>query len=221
MSANVLITGANRGIGLALTQHYLAQGNKVIAVCRKSSEALDSSGAHVISGIDVSDAASVNNLKKALTGKPLDIVINNAGILCSETLGAMNFDDIQRQIDINAIGPLRITEALQHNLKAGSKVALITSRMGSIDDNGSGGFYGYRMSKAALNAAGKSLALDLQPKGIAVAILHPGMVSTEMIGFAGDVSPTQAAEGLAARISELSLSNTGSFWHANGEILPW
>ena len=117
--------------------------------------------------------------------------------------------------------PLLLTHTLLPNLDAGAKIALITSRMGSIADNGSGSYYGYRMSKAALNAAGKSLALDLQQRGIAVAILHPGMVSTRMINFQGDVEPKDAAIGLAHRIEELNLKNSGSFWHANGESLRW
>lgn len=133
----------------------------------------------------------------------------------------MNDGDLEEQFAVNAIAPLRVTRALLGNLTSGSKVALITSRMGSIADNDSGGYYGYRMSKAALNAAGKSLANDLQGPGIAVAILHPGMVATRMIGFNSDVSPAQAAAGIAARIDELTLENSGTFWHANGDVLPW
>jgi NAD(P)-dependent dehydrogenase (short-subunit alcohol dehydrogenase family) len=99
-------------------------------------------------------------------------------------------------------------------------MGLITSRMGSIDDNGSGGYYGYRMGKTALNMAGRSLAVDLKPRGIAVAILHPGMVATRMVGFAG-IPPEQAAAGLLARLDALTLGSSGRFWHANGEELPW
>ena len=122
---------------------------------------------------------------------------------------------------MNALGPLRLVSALQANLSVGSKIALITSRMGSIEDNTSGGRYGYRMSKAALNAAGKSMAHDLKSRGVAVAILHPGLVSTAMINFNGQVSPEYAAAQLAERIEALNLKNTGTFWHANGDELPW
>jgi NAD(P)-dependent dehydrogenase (short-subunit alcohol dehydrogenase family) len=124
-------------------------------------------------------------------------------------------------MEVNAYGPLRVTQKLSPLLARGSKVALITSRMGSIGDNGSGGYYGYRMSKAALNAAGKSLAIDLAPRGVSVAILHPGMVKTAMTGSHGKVEPEDAARDLLARIDALGLDNTGTFWHANGEVLPW
>jgi len=115
-----------------------------------------------------------------------------------------------------------VTSALLPRLGPGAKVALVTSRMGSIDDNSSGGAYGYRMSKAALNMAGKSLSADLRGRGIAVAILHPGMVNTDMIGgHGGQVEPAEAARGLLARIDELTLETSGGFWHANGQQLPW
>ena len=119
-----------------------------------------------------------------------------------------------------ALAPVLLARSLLPNLPAGAKLALITSRMGSIDDNGSGGYYGYRMSKVALNMAGRSLAVDLRPRGIAVAILHPGMVATRMVGFAG-IPPQEAARGLLERIDALTLESSGRFWHANGEPLPW
>lgn len=221
MTNTVLITGANRGIGLALTQYYLQQGDKVIAVVRGSSEALDQSGAEVIDGIDVSTPEGISKLKDALKNTNIHLLINNAGILRNETLGDINYDDIEAQLRVNAIGPLRVTEALRNNLASNAKVALITSRMGSIADNGSGGYYGYRMSKAALNAAGMSLARDLARHRVAVAILHPGFVQTDMVGNNGDISASTAAERLAARIEGLTLENSGTFWHSNGEELPW
>jgi NAD(P)-dependent dehydrogenase (short-subunit alcohol dehydrogenase family) len=125
------------------------------------------------------------------------------------------------QFKVNAVAPLRITEALLGNLQNGSKVAFITSRMGSIADNTSGSYYGYRMSKAALNAAAMSLTRELHPKGIAVAILHPGYVQTAMVNFGGDISAEESARHLSRRIAELNLDNSGTFWHANGEIMPW
>ena len=149
------------------------------------------------------------------------MLINNAGLLQDEQLGQIDFDSIRQQMEINAYAPLRVTEALLPNLQQGAKVALITSRMGSIADNDSGGRYGYRASKAALNAFGKSLAMDLKPKGIAVALLHPGYVKTRMVNFGGLITPEESAAGLAARIEGLSLKNTGTFWHSNGEVLPW
>ena len=129
---------------------------------------------------------------------------------------------MRKQFEVNALGTLRVTNALLPNLSSGSKVIIMTSRMGSIGDNTSGGSYGYRMSKAALSMAGKSLSHDLKPQGIAVAILHPGLVKTRMTGFTDSgITTEQAVTGLLERIEELNLKNTGSFWHSNGEILPW
>jgi NAD(P)-dependent dehydrogenase (short-subunit alcohol dehydrogenase family) len=148
--------------------------------------------------------------------------VNNAGILVwGDQLGGLNVEGIRKQFEVNALAPLRLTDALRDRLPKGAKVALITSRMGSIDDNTSGARYGYRMSKAALNMAGKSLAVDLKPRGVAVAILHPGMVKTDMIGGNGQVEPADAAKGLLARVDDLTLATSGGFWHMNGERLPW
>lgn len=217
----VLITGAARGIGLELCRHYHGRGERVIATCRNASDALAALGVEVIDGIDVAHADAVGRLRDTLAGRRLDILINNAGVLVRDGLGAIDYGAVMHQLTVNAIGPLRVTEALLPNLGRGAKVALITSRMGSMADNGSGGYYGYRMSKAALNAAGVSLARDLAPRGIAVALLHPGFVQTEMVGGAGDITPREAAERLAARIDALELATSGTFWHSNGEILPW
>jgi NAD(P)-dependent dehydrogenase (short-subunit alcohol dehydrogenase family) len=150
----------------------------------------------------------------------LDGAILNAGILEADNLESFSAESLRRQFELNALAPLLLARALLPNLPAGSKLGLITSRMGSIDDNGSGGYYGYRMSKVALNMAGRSLAVDLKPRGIAVAILHPGMVATRMVGFAG-IPPEQAAVGLLARLDALKLGSSGRFWHAKGEELPW
>jgi NAD(P)-dependent dehydrogenase (short-subunit alcohol dehydrogenase family) len=217
---HVVITGANRGIGLELARYYQREGWQVTGVCRESSADLEAV-AEVIDGIDVTSAAGVKRLADMLHGKTIDLLINNAGLLQDEVLGRLDFDSIRLQMEINAYAPLRISEALLPNLVAGSKIALITSRMGSIADNDSGGRYGYRASKAALNAFGKSLAVDLKDRGIAVALLHPGYVKTRMVNFGGLISPEESALGLAQRIAALSLENSGSFWHSNGEELPW
>ncbi|CCQ11242.1 Short-chain dehydrogenase/reductase (SDR) superfamily [Pseudoalteromonas luteoviolacea B = ATCC 29581] len=217
----VVITGASRGIGLALCRFYLERHCDVVAVVRKTSVDLDALGVEVIEHIDVTRSHDVAELQRTLRGRHIAILINNAGLFHNETLEQMDFEAIEQQLNVNAIAPIRVTHALQDNLSTGSKVAMITSRMGSIADNGSGGYVGYRMSKAALNAASVSLAHELKPKGVALALLHPGFVQTQMVNFAGDVSPEVAANRLAARIAELNLDNTGSFWHANGELLPW
>ncbi|MEQ3512813.1 SDR family oxidoreductase [Pseudoalteromonas sp. BZB3] len=221
MTKHVVITGANRGIGLEFAKQYLVQGYEVTAVVRKPSTELQELSVNIIEGIDVSKSNDVARLASALSGKSIDVLINNAGIFENESLANMDFEAINAQLQINAVAPVRVTHALQANLDSGSKVAMITSRMGSIADNGSGAYIGYRMSKAALNAAGVSLAHELKPKGVTVALLHPGFVQTQMVNFAGDIPPQVAAERLIQRIEELNLDNTGSFWHSNGDILPW
>ena len=220
----ILITGANRGIGLALIQQFTARGDRVIAACRHASEALAATGAQVETGVDVSDDQAVAALAKRLGDTRIDVLVLNAGIMTFENLGELDgeaFARIRRQFEVNALGPLRVVEALSDRLAEGAKIGLMTSRMGSIDDNGSGGSYGYRASKTALNAIGKSLAIDLAPRGIAVFLLHPGYVATDMVGGTGDVSPEQAASNLIARLDALGMEETGTFWHANGTRLPW
>lgn len=221
MPPTALVTGGNRGIGLALCALLKQRGAEVIAVCRQPSPALDALGVRVVAGVDVTSDGGVRTLSKALGGGRLDLVILNAGVLRSSGLEDLDLADVEEQLAVNAIGPLRMAHALLPNLAAGSKLALITSRMGSIGDNGSGGSYGYRMSKAALNAAGVSLAVDLRPRGVAVAILHPGYVRTDMTGGGGNVTPAEAAKMLLDRIDDLRIETTGRFLHANGEQLPW
>jgi len=217
----VLITGANRGIGFALTQEYLAQGWAVIAVCRAISDELNATKAKIITDIDVTNPADLLDLVKKIADTKLDLLINNAGILHRDDLGGIDYKNVTQQFLVNAQAPIQVTEALLNHLNGGAKIAFITSRMGSIEDNTSGAYYGYRMSKAALNAAAKSLSIDLKPRGIAVAILHPGYVQTAMVNFGGDISAAESAKRLSKRIAELNLQNTGGFWHSNGESLPW
>ena len=221
MTKHVVVTGANKGIGLNFCKQYSAQGYRVTAVVRTPSEELQALDVKIISDIDVSNTDDVATLANYLHGDKIDILVNNAGIFHNETLADMDFAAIEKQISVNSIAPIRITHALQQSLGIDAKVAMITSRMGSIADNSSGGYIGYRMSKAALNAASVSLAHELKDKKIAVGLFHPGFVQTQMVNFAGDISPETAAERLIKRIDELNLSNTGGFWHSNGETLPW
>jgi len=219
--ATVLITGANRGIGLELSRLSVQRGDQVIAVCREPSEELGRLGVQVQSGVDVSDSTSLAKLDQALGDARIDVLINNAGILIPTSLDKLDFDAVRQQFEVNAMGPLRVVTALRERLGDGAKIAIVTSRMGSLADNGSGGSYGYRMSKAAVNIAGVSLAHDLRKHGIAVALLHPGWVKTDMTHHSGNITAQESAAGLLARIDGLTLATSGGFWHENGERLPW
>ena len=220
--ATVLVTGANRGIGLEYCRQLSVRGDDVIAVCREAGPELESLGIRIEAGIELTDSSAIDELMSRLHHQSLDGAILNAGILHSTGLNDLDADAIRQQFEVNALAPLRLASVLTRHLSSGSWIALMTSRMGSIADNTSGGSYGYRMSKAALNMAGRSLAVDLKPKGIAVAILHPGLVATRMINFnPNGISPQQSVEGLLKRIDALTLETSGSFWHANGEELPW
>lgn len=219
----ILITGSARGIGLELTRQLLAAGHEVIAVCRDPGLDLPVLGCERIEGVELTHASEIERIRRALTERKLDVLIHNAGLLHRDGLGSLRerVQDIRAQFETNTLAPLLLTEALLPNLRSGSKVVFVTSRMGSVADNSSGGYYGYRMSKGALNVAGKSLSIDLRERGVAVALLHPGFVRTGMTGGAGDIDPATAAAQLIERIDALNLSNSGQFWHAKGEVLPW
>jgi len=224
MSQTALVTGSNRGIGLEFCKQLKQRGFDVIATCRKASSELQALDVEVIENVEVSDPTSLNALVDKLAGRQIDWLINNAGIAGGLGLSDINVaavESFKRQYEVNSLGPLLTTQILSGNLTSGSKVGLVTSRMGSIADNDSGGSYAYRMSKAALNAAGKSLSIDLKPQGIAVGILHPGWVRTDMTGHGGLIDTDESVDGLLKRMDELSLDNTGTFWHTNGEVLPW
>jgi NAD(P)-dependent dehydrogenase (short-subunit alcohol dehydrogenase family) len=215
-----IVTGANRGIGLELCRQLAHNGWDVIAACRSTNPELEAV-AEVWKGMDVSKEVVSARLRKQVGDRPIDLVINNAGIMLHQSLETMDWDRMRLQYEVNALGPLRVTTALLPNLSAGSKVAIVTSRMGSIDDNTSGGSYGYRMSKAAVNIAGVSLARDLADRGIAVILLHPGFVRTSLTGGRGYIDTTESVTGLLARIEELTLETSGVFKHYAGETLPW
>src|SRR4249919_3944124 len=220
----VLITGANRGIGLSLAQAHSRRGDRVIGVCRRESAELKATGAQVEAGIDVTDATSLGALVKRLNRTPIRRVWLNAGVLERERLGGIDsagFESLRHQFEVNALGPLRVAQALLDNIGDGSKIAIMTSRMGSVADNDSGGYYGYRASKAAVNAIGKSLAIDLKPRGVAVFLMHPGYVATDMVGRSGDITPEVAAQRLIELVDKLGLNESGSFRHSNGSELPW
>ena len=207
-----LITGSNRGIGLELCKQIIARGDKVIATCRKSSSDLKNLGVRIEEDIDISSEDSINNLRQALSGVDLDCLIHNAGIYEYNSIDDFDHESIIRQFVVNALSPLSMTKSLKGLLKKSSKIAFITSRMGSIGDNSSGSSYGYRMSKVALSMAAKSLSRDLLKEDIYVAILHPGLVSTRMTGFTRNgISTKESANGLLKRIDSLDKIILGHF----------
>lgn len=220
MKRTVLITGANRGIGLSFAKFYKAQGDEVIALCREASFELKKLGVMIIEKVDVKNSQTLTHAAAQLKDKKIDLLINNAGIYLNDNID-FSFEKILEQFEVNSLGPLRTTKAFLPYLKKGSKIAMLTSLMGSIEDNMSGSYYGYRMSKAALNAAGKSLALDLRAQGIAVILLHPGYVQTDMTQGRGEITPDQSVKGLMERIEKLSIDTTGTFFDYEGDKLAW
>jgi len=221
MNNNIVITGANRGIGLAMCMHFKAQGDNVFALCRNTSLELNALAVNIVEEVDVASDLGIANMVSALTHIDIDVLVCNAGILRDESLANLDLNTIREQFEVNALAPLRVVASLQKQLKTGAKVALITSRMGSVSDNSSGGRYGYRMSKAALNAAAMSLSHDLASNNVAVGIYHPGYVQTDMVNFGGDISASDSGKKLVNLINQLTSAESGVFKHANGSILPW
>lgn len=223
----VLVTGADRGIGRSIAEQLHARGDDVIAMCLMDGTELADGGMRVEPNIDVTSDEQVQAMAKRLRadGVTLDWLVNNAGVLGVDQLGSIDYDDVRRQFEINAIGPLRVTEALLDLLAEGSKVSITTSRVGSLGDNSSGGMYAYRMSKAAANMAGLNLHHDLHHKGIAVLMLHPGMVATDLTkDYPGDfayIQPDDAAAGIIRNLDQLTMDTAGRFRHSNGDYLPW
>ena len=212
---NVVISGANRGIGLEFARQYQQAGHQVTALCRQSSSELDELGVEVLKGIDVRSPGSLEGIGK------VDLLLLNAGIWRDESLGEIDYDTLTEQFEVNALGPLRVLEALLDRLSEGAKVGMVTSQMGSMADNSSGGRYGYRMSKAALNMAGVSAAHDLKERDISVALIHPGYVKTDMTQQRGTTLPEDSVRGLIKVMDELTLEASGGFWNFRGERLPW
>lgn len=215
----VVITGANRGIGLALAKRFVNNGDKVIGLCRHASEELVKSGAQVIESVDVTDYERLQEVAREISD--IDILINNAGVLIADDMKSVQFNDIQKQLEVNTLGPLKVALTLGRKVKVGGKLGILTSRMGSIADNTTGGYYGYRSSKAAANAIGKSLAEDFRSDKICVLLLHPGYVKTDMTDHHGNIGPKEAADGLFKVIEAKGMQDTGTFWHSSGEELPW
>ena len=225
--ATVLVIGADRGIAKALADLYLDRGDRLIAACLGGESPLAARGARVEPGVDVTSDAAVANMvaRLAADAVTVNVLVHVAGVLGLDRLGEIDLAEVRRQFEINALGPLRTVQACLPLLAPEAKVGIVTSRVGSLADNGTGGMYAYRVSKAAANMVGLNLHHDLAPRGIAVLLLHPGMVATDLTkNLPGDfdyIQPEEAAAGLMRNMDELTLESSGRFRHANGEYLPW
>ncbi len=222
MKRNVVITGCNRGIGLELARLYAQSGADVYALVRESSPELDELAKEVLTGFDVND--SIEHMKTITAALPgIDVLINNAGLFKNENwpLSDKDLVLVNQQFEVNTLGPLKVVSALDSKLNSGALAAFTSSRMGSIADNTSGAYYGYRMSKAALNMAVKSLSHDLESRKIKTLALHPGYVKTRMTDFQGEISPEDSAQGLFKILETAAERESGSFWHTNGQALEW
>lgn len=226
-----LVTGANRGIGLEFARQLVARGDTVLATARRPEAAKElqalageSPDRLTVRALDVTDADSVAALRRALDGVTLDVLLNNAGVGSeSGALGELDFDAIRRTMEVNAYGPLRVVEAALPALLRGHarRIVNVTSKMGSIADNGSGGAYGYRMAKVALNMATRSLARDLADQGVVAFVIHPGWVKTDMGGPHALIGTQQSVESMLRVIDDAGPERSGRFWEWNGKEIPW
>lgn len=220
-----LVTGANRGIGLEFVRQYAGAGWHVIATCRKPDTAAELkavAGTVEIHRLDVTDAGQIAALAQTLKGRPIDLLINNAGIMGHGTIGRIDYAAWEEVLRVNTLAPVRIVEALLPNVAASERrqIVALTSRMGSIAESG-GGYYAYRSSKAALNAAMHALAADLKGQRITVALFHPGWVKTDMGGPGALVAPRDSVAGMRAVIERLRPADSGRFFNYDGSEIPW
>ena len=227
-----LVTGANRGLGLEFARQYAAEGWQVIAACRAPKGAKElqqiaaASGGRIrILEMDVTDAASVRAAAAGLKGEVIDLLLNNAGVggPPGQQLGKLDYAAWARVLDTNTLGPMRVVEAFLENVANShlKQVVTITSGMGSIEDNTSGGRYAYRSSKAAVNMVMKSLSVDLAPRGITCVVMNPGWVRTDMGGASGTLSPAESIQSLRSVIAALRPEDSGKFLNYTGKPYPW
>lgn len=228
----ILITGANRGIGLEFARQYAADGCRVHAACRDPDAAkelgqlaAESGGAIRVLALDVTDTTSVRAAAQSLADDPIDVLLNNAGVGSpkNQRLGNLDYAAWARVLDANTLGPMRVVEAFLDSVAKGGdrKIVTLTSAMGSIADNASGGSYAYRSSKAAVNIVMKSLSIDLAPRGITCVVVHPGWVRTAMGGPDGKLTPTQSVTALRRLVDGLQPEDTGRFFNYDGKTYPW
>ncbi len=219
---NILITGAGRGIGFQMAKQLSEKGHAVYAIVRTVTDELKNlKNINIVEGLDLENLATIDQIVEGSHFPQFDWVIMNAGIFLETPLNDLEIELVQKQLQVNSIAPLYFVQKLLSRLKEGSKIGLVSSQMGSIGDNTSGGYYGYRMSKAALNMAGSALAHDLKNSGIIVSILHPGYVKTRMTDFMGNMDAELSAARLIGVIEKSTLITSGTFWSYQGTILPW
>ncbi len=230
--STILVTGANRGLGLEFARQYAADGWRVLAACRTPEAAAQlqqlaaaSGGRILVLGMDVTDSASVKAAAITLGGEAIDLLLNNAGVRGPkpEHFGSLDYAAWTKVLDANTFGPVRVIEAFLENVARSERkqIVTITSGMGSIGDNSSGGSYAYRSSKAAVNMVMKSLATDLAPRGITCVVLNPGWVRTDMGGPGGGFSPEESIRAMRSVIASLTPKDTGLFLNHNGKEFPW
>tara|TARA_A100001037_G_scaffold155573_1_gene140241 strand:+ start:201 stop:884 length:684 start_codon:yes stop_codon:yes gene_type:complete len=224
----VMITGSNRGLGLECARQYADEGWRVIATCRNPGNAVELAslkGELEIHALDISDHGQILSLADSLREEAIDLLFNNAGIFdpSPSQLVDIDYNAWENFIRVNVMSPLMVCATFSDHVAASDlkKIAIMSSKMGSIDDNNSGGSYIYRSSKAALNAVMKSLSIDLAPRGISVAILHPGWVRTDMGGPNGLIDAPESVNGLLKVIKDLNLKNSGRFYSYDGSEIAW
>lgn len=225
----VLITGANRGLGLEFTKQYAADGWNVVACCRHPQSAMqlqalaqNKPNIKIVS-LDMANFAQIDALASQLNDASIDLLINNAGAYHSSSFGYVDYNNWADDFKVNSMAPFKMAEAFVQQISHSQlkKIATITSKMGSIDDNRSGASYSYRSSKCAVNMVMKSLSIDLEPYGISIITLHPGWVRTDMGGPYGLINAQTSVMGMRKQIADLHLGNTGKFVAYDGKTINW
>lgn len=225
---SVLVTGSNRGIGLEFVRQFAADGWRVFATCRNPARAADLEaleGDIQVHALDIGDFAAIDRLAGALKDEPIDLLIANAAVYGpdDQSLGDVDFDGWLEALRLDCLAQIKLAQAFLGSVAKSERktIVALTSRMGSIGDNTSGDAYAYRTAKAALNAAVKSLALDLAPRGILAAVIHPGWVKTEMGGPSAQITTEKSVKSMRRIIDPLEPENAGRFWSWDGSEIPW